>query len=350
MTRATISPAPGTPGAARAAEASARAGAARPDAHAVVVARGLTKRFGAFTAVDALDLSIARGEVVGFIGPNGAGKSTTIRLLCGLFAPSAGSATVAGFDVGTQAEAVRAHIGYMSQKFSLYGDLSCRENLRFFAGIYQVPRDIRDARIRFAIEMAGLEGREDALVSTLAGGWRQRLALGCAILHRPPVLFLDEPTSGVEPQARRRFWDLIHGLAADGVTVLVSTHYMDEAEYCNRIALIDAGRLIALGSPQALRERELGGALFELACAPLGEAVTVLRGARGVIDASIFGDRLHVHVARDMPALALRDALAAARIDAGEPQPVRPSLEDVFVRLVARADERKRSEPCASGG
>ncbi|AOJ05773.1 multidrug ABC transporter ATP-binding protein [Burkholderia mayonis] len=309
----------------------------------VVVARGLTKRFGAFTAVDALDLSIARGEVVGFIGPNGAGKSTTIRLLCGLFAPSAGSATVAGFDVRAEPESVRAHIGYMSQKFSLYGDLTCRENLRFFAGIYRVPRDALDERIRFAIEMAGLEGREDALVRTLAGGWRQRLALGCAILHRPPVLFLDEPTSGVEPQARRRFWDLIHRLAADGVTVLVSTHYMDEAEYCNRIALIDAGRLIAIGSPGELRERELGGALFELACAPLGEAVAVLRGTRGVLDASIFGDRLHVLVAGGAQAGALRDALAAARIEAGEPQPIRPSLEDVFVQLVARVERRKRS-------
>ncbi|AJX34407.1 ABC transporter ATP-binding protein [Burkholderia oklahomensis] len=341
MTRATKPPAAGSPGAAAAANAGTNANAAAPDG--VVVARGLTKRFGAFTAVDALDLSITRGEVVGFIGPNGAGKSTTIRLLCGLFAPSAGSATVAGFDVRTEAESVRAHIGYMSQKFSLYGDLTCRENLRFFAGIYRVPRDAIDERIRFAIETAGLEGREDALVRTLAGGWRQRLALGCAILHRPPVLFLDEPTSGVEPQARRRFWDLIHRLAADGVTVLVSTHYMDEAEYCNRIALIDAGRLIAIGSPGELRERELGGALFELACAPLGEAVAVLRGARGVLDASIFGDRLHVLVADGARAGALRDALAAARIEAGEPQPIRPSLEDVFVQLVTRVEQRKRS-------
>lgn len=229
-----------------AATATPRVGEA---AEPAVLACGLTRRFGKFTAVDSLDLAIARGEVVGFIGPNGAGKSTTIRLLCGLLSPSAGSARVAGFDVATQAEAVRAHIGYMSQKFSLYGDLTCRENLRFFGGIYRVPRASLEERIPFVIEMAGLAGREDALVRTLAGGWRQRLALGCAILHRPPVLFLDEPTSGVEPQARRRFWDLIHDLASDGVTVLVSTHYMDEAEYCNRIALIDAGRLVAMGSP-----------------------------------------------------------------------------------------------------
>ena len=244
--------------------------------------------------MDRLDLSIAKGEVVGFIGPNGAGKSTTIRLLCGLLQPSAGRACVAGFDVGREPEAVRAHIGYMSQKFSLYGDLTVRENLRFFGGLYRVPRRDIDARMRLAVAMAGLEGREDALVQTLAGGWKQRLALGCAILHRPPVLFLDEPTSGVEPEARRRFWDLIHHLAADGVTILVSTHYMDEAEYCNRIALINAGRLVAIGSPGELRRRELGGALFELECSALGAALVALRQAPDVIDAAIFGDRLHV--------------------------------------------------------
>ncbi|PXW25349.1 ABC transporter ATP-binding protein [Paraburkholderia caballeronis] len=321
--------------------ASVNAADGQPPEGPVVVTSGLTKRFGSFTAVDRLDLSIARGEVVGFIGPNGAGKSTTIRLLCGLLAPSAGSATVAGFDVGTQPEAVRAHIGYMSQKFSLYGDLTCRENLRFFAGIYRVPRDVLDERMAFAISMAGLEGREDALVGTLAGGWRQRLALGCAILHRPPVLFLDEPTSGVEPQARRRFWDLIHRLAGDGVTVLVSTHYMDEAEYCNRIALIDAGRLIAIGSPGELRAQQLGGTLFECACPAPGEAVAALRGQPGVLDASIFGDRLHVLVANG-GADTIVQALARAGIDAQPPLEIRPSLEDVFVQLVERT-ERARS-------
>lgn len=312
-------------------------------AEPVVLARGLTRRFGTFTAVDALDLTIARGEVVGFIGPNGAGKSTTIRLLCGLLTPSAGSARVAGFDVATQAEAVRAHIGYMSQKFSLYGDLTCRENLRFFGGIYRVPRASLEERIRFVIGMAGLEGREDALVRTLAGGWRQRLALGCAILHRPPVLFLDEPTSGVEPQARRRFWDLIHDLAAQGVTVLVSTHYMDEAEYCNRIALIDAGRLIAIGSPGELRERELGGTLYELSCSAPGEAVAVLRAVPGVLEAAIFGDRLHVLIAAGTDAATLPAQLAQAHIEARAPVPIAPGLEDVFVQLVmrtARAGQR----------
>lgn len=315
----------------------------------VVVARGLTKRFGTFTAVDGLDLTIAKGEVVGFIGPNGAGKSTTIRMLCALLAPSAGSASVAGFDVAREPESVRTHIGYMSQKFSLYGDLTCRENLRFFAGIYRVPRDVLADRMRFAIEMAGIEGREDALVRTLAGGWRQRLALGCAILHRPPVLFLDEPTSGVEPQARRRFWDLIHQLAGDGVTVLVSTHYMDEAEYCNRIALIDAGRLIIVGSPNALRGEQLGGVLCECECASLGEAVAALREAPGVIDAAIFGDKLHVLLADTAatPAAAniaaLPAWLASRGIETSAFVPIRPGLEDVFVQLVARTGAKKEA-------
>ena len=301
-----------------------------------VVARGLTKKFGAFTAVDRLDLSIGTGEVVGFIGPNGAGKSTAIRMLCGLLRPSAGSATVAGFDVGREPDKVREHIGYMSQKFSLYGDLTVRENLRFFGGLYRVPRREIEGRTRAAVSMAGLEGREDALVNTLAGGWKQRLALGCAILHRPPVLFLDEPTSGVEPEARRRFWDLIHRLASDGVTILVSTHYMEEAEYCNRIAMIDAGRLVVVGSPGELRRRQLGGALFELDCAALGAALAALRGADGVIEAAIFGDRLHVLLHDADEAAALQPLLASRGIDAGAPRPITPSLEDVFVRLVSR--------------
>ncbi|NYH14131.1 ABC transporter ATP-binding protein [Paraburkholderia bryophila] len=310
----------------------------------VVKTTGLTKRFGAFTAVDRLDLSISKGEVVGFIGPNGAGKSTAIRMLCGLLSPSAGQATVAGFDVGTQAEALRAHIGYMSQKFSLYGDLTCRENLRFFCGIYRVPRPEIDERIRRAIAMAGLAGRDDTLVRTLAGGWKQRLALGCAILHRPPVLFLDEPTSGVEPEARRRFWDLIHELAASGVTVLVSTHYMEEAEYCHRIALIDAGRLVAIGSPGALREHNLGGNLFELVCAPLGAALAALREAPDVIDAAIFGDRLHVLMRIGIAEGGLQSMLAQRQIESAAPRAIRPSLEDVFVRLVSRIDKGVHSQ------
>jgi ABC-2 type transport system ATP-binding protein len=309
------------------------------DTGPAVLAEGLSKTFGTFTAVDRLDLSIAKGEIVGFIGPNGAGKSTTIRMLCGLLKPSTGRAMVAGYDVSREPETLRAHIGYMSQKFSLYGDLTVRENLRFFGGLYLVPRGEMEERMATAIAMAGLTGREDALVGTLAGGWKQRLALGCAILHRPPVLFLDEPTSGVEPEARRRFWELIHHLAGEGVTILVSTHYMEEAEYCNRIALINAGRLVASGSPGELRRRGMGGALFEVECEAAGAALLALREAQGVIDATIFGDKLHVLLGDAANAGDLRPFLAARGIESGQPRGISPSLEDVFVRLVTRPHE-----------
>ncbi|MDA8421144.1 MAG: ABC transporter ATP-binding protein [Pseudomonadota bacterium] len=307
-----------------------------------VLAEGLTKRFGDFVAVDHLDLRIGKGQVVGFIGPNGAGKSTTIRMLCGLLVPSAGRASVSGFDVGREPEAVRAHIGYMSQKFSLYGDMTVRENLRFFGGIYRVPKAQSAERMRFAISMAGLEGREDALVRTLAGGWKQRLALGCAILHRPPVLFLDEPTSGVEPQARRQFWDLIHELAAEHVTILVSTHYMDEAEYCNQVALIDRGKLVAIGTPGELRGHHLRGKLYEVRCMPLGGALKALAGMAGVAEAAIFGDRLHVVMTENGPdATQLSRLLADHGVQADSVREILPSLEDVFVQLVARGAERR---------
>ncbi len=305
-----------------------------------IVAQGLSKRFQSFLAVDNLDLEIAKGEVVGFIGPNGAGKSTTLRMLCGLLRPSSGKAHVAGYDVEKDPEAVREHIGYMSQKFSLYNDLTVRENLRFFGGIYRVPKKEFAGRMNFAVSMAGLEGREDMLVHTLAGGWKQRLALGCAILHRPPILFLDEPTSGVEPEARRRFWDLIHDLASDGVTILVSTHYMDEAEYCNRIALINRGRLVAMGSPGELRLRDLGGKLVEIACSPLGAAVNALAGS--VIEAAIFGDRLHAVLDPNGPdGEEIRKLLEEKGMNVGAIRMVSPSLEDVFVRLVSGGKEER---------
>ena len=272
-----------------------------------IVAEDLLKRFGSFVAVDRVNFSVGQGEFLGFLGPNGAGKSTIIRILCGLLRPTAGRALVAGIDVARYPEQVREHIGYMSQKFSLYRDLSVEENLKFFGGIYRVPRDELPERMRFAIDMAGLGGREKALVSTLAGGWQQRLALGCAVLHRPPILFLDEPTSGVEPTSRRRFWDLIHSLAADGVSVLVSTHYMDEAEYCHRAALINQGRLIAIGSPDELKRTALGGELLLLECDLLGATLAALEHAPGVLDCSVFGNALHVLVGdaeqslRDLP-------------------------------------------------
>jgi ABC-2 type transport system ATP-binding protein len=222
----------------------------------MVTIQSLVKRFGDFVAVDNVSLSVDKGEVFGFLGPNGAGKSTTIRILCGLLDPTSGAATVAGYRVGEQSEEIRRNIGYMSQKFSLYDDLTVEENIDFYAGLYSVPRAELSARKDYVLKMAGIAERRKDLTSLLAGGWKQRLALGCAILHSPPVLFLDEPTSGVDPIARRQFWDLIYDLSAEGHTVFVTTHYMEEAEHCHRLALMYKGRVIALGTPADLkRER-----------------------------------------------------------------------------------------------
>jgi ABC-2 type transport system ATP-binding protein len=224
-------------------------------AEEAVQVRALVKRFGEFVAVDHVTLTVAKGEIFGFLGPNGAGKSTTIRILCGLLAPTSGTASVNGFDVAKEPESVKRSIGYMSQKFSLYDDLTVEENLNFFCGIYGVPKDIREERKAHALAMAGLTEKRAVMTRLLAGGWKQRLALGTAILHEPPVLFLDEPTSGVDPIARRTFWDLIDQLSQAGRTVFVTTHYMDEAEYCHRIALLYKGRAIAMDSPRALKQQ-----------------------------------------------------------------------------------------------
>ena len=225
-----------------------------PEREVVVRIENLVKRFGAFTAVDNVTLDVYRGEIFGFLGPNGAGKSTTIRILCGLLTPTSGRAMVAGFDVGQDPEPVRRNIGYMSQKFSLYDDLTVEENINFFSGIYGVPKELRPERKARVLEMAGLTDRRASLTGLLSGGWKQRLALGCAILHEPPILFLDEPTSGVDPLARRAFWDLIYEFSSAGQTIFVTTHYMDEAEYCHRIALMYRGRVVALGSPKELKK------------------------------------------------------------------------------------------------
>jgi ABC-2 type transport system ATP-binding protein len=309
-------------------------------AAAQIVVDGLVKRFGTFVALDHVSFEVARGEIMGFLGPNGAGKSTLIRILCGLLRPSAGRALVAGIDVAQDPDAVRRRIGYMSQKFSLYSDLSVIENLRFFGGIYGVPRDQLDARLRFAVEMAGLSGRETSLVATLAGGWKQRLALGAAILHQPQILFLDEPTSGVDPESRRRFWDMIHTLGAEGVSVLVSTHYMEEAEYCSRIALINRGRLIALDTPQQLKQRSLDGELLAIECRDIGSAINLLEKAPGVRDVAVFGSALHVLVddaATRSPELV--DYLAAHGIAGAAARRIDPTIEDSFVYLVGASSQ-----------
>jgi ABC-2 type transport system ATP-binding protein len=311
-----------------------------------VAVEQLVKRFGDFTAVDHVSFSVARGEIMGFLGPNGAGKSTIIRMLCGLLRPTAGRAMVAGLDVALEPEAVRQHIGYMSQKFSLYDDLSVIENLHFFGGLYGVSGGELRRRSEWAVELAGLRGHEAALTSELSSAWKQRLALGCAVLHQPPVLFLDEPTSGVDPISRRQFWDLIHRMAAGGVTVFVSTHYMDEAEYCHRLALIHRGQLVALGTPIELKRHALRGALLLVECEPLGPALEALASAPGVLEAAVFGNALHV-VVRDvataiaeLPRLLERQGLSCKGI-----KEIMPSLEDVFVQRITAQSVRSEAAP-----
>jgi ABC-2 type transport system ATP-binding protein len=304
----------------------------------------LVKRFGDFVAVDRINLEVRKGEVFGFIGPNGAGKSTTIRMLCGLLKPTSGRAMVAGFDVSKNPEAVRQNIGYMSQKFSLYNDLTVIENIRLFAGLYSVPKEFLQDRIEWALTMANLKGQENLITGTLPGGWKQRLALGCAVLHKPPVIFLDEPTSGVDPLTRRQFWDLIHQMAEEGVTVFVTTHYMEEAEYCNRLALIFRGKIVALGTPTELKRDSMKGELLLVECAPLGDAVEALQSAPGVMDAAVFGNALHLVVedaALAMP--LLQKFLTDRKIAVSRMEKIRPSLEDVFVSLTTgrEAEERK---------
>jgi ABC-2 type transport system ATP-binding protein len=311
-----------------------------------VVVENLVKRFGDFVAVDQINLEVGKGEVFGFLGPNGAGKSTTIRMLCGLLRPTSGRAQVAGFDVASKPEAVRQNIGYMSQKFSLYNDLTVIENLRLFAGLYSVPSKNLKQRIEWALAMANLKGQENLITGTLPGGWKQRLALGCAVLHKPLVLFLDEPTSGVDPISRRQFWDLIHQMAEEGVTVFVTTHYMEEAEYCNRLALIFRGKIVALGTPSELKRDSMKGDLLLIECEPLGKAVEALQAAPGVMDAAVFGNALHLVVpAADAAMPRIEKYLADNGIAIGRIEKIRPSLEDVFVSLttVSNAAEENRA-------
>ncbi len=298
----------------------------------------LVKRFGDFTAVDHISLATRKGEVFGFLGPNGAGKSTTIRMLCGLLTPTSGRALVAGYDVARAPESVRQNIGYMSQKFSLYNDLRVIENLRLFAGLYAVPNGVANQRISWALEMANLAGQENMVTGELPGGWKQRLALGCAVLHKPPIIFLDEPTSGVDPISRRQFWELIHTMAADGVTVFVTTHYMEEAEYCNRLALIYRGKMVALGTPSELKQRAMKGELLLVECAPLGVAVEALQSVPGIRDAAVFGSDLHL-VAEDANSAIpqVQAYLERAGVSVAKVERIRASLEDVFVSLTTEA-------------
>jgi ABC-2 type transport system ATP-binding protein len=303
--------------------------------------RDLTKKFGDFTAVDCVSLEIEQGEIFGFLGPNGAGKSTTIRVLCGLLAPTSGGATVAGFDVAADPESVRRNIGYMSQRFSLYDDLTVEENIDFFGGIYGVHDARREQRKAYVLEMADLLDRRATLTRLLAGGWKQRLALGCAILHEPPILFLDEPTSGVDPIARRAFWDLIYDLSSAGHTICVSTHYMDEAEYCNRLALLYRGRVIALGRPDELKHDIASFVLFELETPNVFESLRVLTGRPGIVDVAVFGSGLHAMVENEIGGQkVIRETLSRAGIEISRLERIRASMEDVFVGLI-EAEEAK---------
>jgi len=302
-----------------------------------VWASGLTRRFGAFVAVDDVSFEVRAGEIFGFLGPNGAGKTTTIRMLTGLLLPTGGRGAVAGFDLATQTEEIKRRIGYMSQTFSLYADLTVGENIEFFSRLYSLPRDRRSARREWVLEMAGLTEHAGRLTGTLPLGWKQRLALGCAVLHEPPVLFLDEPTSGVDPISRRGFWRLINTLAAAGTTVFVTTHSMDEAENCGRLALMNRGRLIALDTPAGLREGHTEP-IFEVRVADAASVVETLRDAPGIVEAGMFGRTLHVTVARAEGAEELIAAALGRRgIAAAGMGRIVPALDDVFVARVRAA-------------
>jgi ABC-2 type transport system ATP-binding protein len=304
----------------------------------VVVARELTRTFGPFVAVDRVSFEVRQGEIFGFLGSNGAGKTTTIRMLCGLLAPSSGSASVLGLDVATQALEIKRRIGYMSQRFSLYNDLTVEENLRFWGGAYGLFGASIAERERWALATADLEERGHTLVRSLPGGYRQRLALVAALLHEPRIVFLDEPTGGVDPEARRRFWDLIDELVAGGKTVFVTTHYMDEAERCHRVALMHAGKLLALDSVPELKRVFPRGTIVEVACSHPAQAMARLERLPGVIEVALFGNGLHVVLSEPAVASTLEQSLVAAGCEDATVREISPSLEDVFIRVIASAE------------
>jgi ABC-2 type transport system ATP-binding protein len=313
--------------------------------HSIEV-ESLTKRFGDFTAVDSVSFAVERGSIFGFLGANGAGKSTTIRMLCGILDPTSGSASVGGFDINREPERVKRVIGYMSQKFSLYDDLTVAENIRFFGSVYGLQRKAVESRTSWILEMAGLKGRERSLTRTLSVGWKQRLALGCAILHRPQIVFLDEPTGGVDPGSRRRFWELINELSEAKVTVFVTTHYLDEAEYCNDIRLIHAGRIVAGGSPRELKSKYIENPILEVASDRAVDALELLQKEPWVLETSIFGTSLHVSVADEEEGRRLiLDRLRSEGIAVDRLDRIMPSLEDVFInRIEAQSPGPRNAE------
>lgn len=305
-----------------------------------VFAHDLTRMFGDFIAVDRVSFEVYKGEIFGFLGPNGAGKTTTIRILCGLLTPTSGTASVVGYDVATQYEQIKQNIGYMSQKFSLYEDLTVEENLDFFGGVYGLDPKRKSERDAWVLKMAGLTQMRKTMTRELPLGWKQRLALGCAVLHEPPAIFLDEPTSGVDPRARRNFWDLINDLAEKGVTVFVTTHYMEEAEYCNRLALMGKGRIIALGTPGELKTKRMKESVLDLECDDPMNAAELLAPDPLFLETVIFGNRLHL-VTSDANAAAerARQLCRDSGISVKRLEVITPSLEDVFVTLTAQDRE-----------
>jgi ABC-2 type transport system ATP-binding protein len=305
----------------------------------VIEVEHLVKRFGAFTSIDDLSLNVRQGEIFGLLGSNGAGKTTAIRILCGLLAPTSGSARVLGIDVTKDPEALKHRIGYMTQRFSLYDDLTVMQNLRFFGGVYGLSGGKMREREKWAVSTAGLEGKEDLITRSLPGGWKQRLALACAVLHGPKVVFLDEPTGGVDPISRRRFWALIDRMAGEGITLIVTTHYLDEAERCDRIALMHAGRLVAHGTVGELKEVFAGRVLLEVACARPLDAQLLLEKEPEVLEASVFGTRLHVVVAEEETGKSLvQGALTKGGLGPVSVVRIVPSLEDVFIHCIEAED------------
>ncbi|MCX5694226.1 MAG: ABC transporter ATP-binding protein [Candidatus Omnitrophica bacterium] len=304
-----------------------------------VSVRNLEKRFGSFTAVNKINFQVQQGEIFGFLGPNGAGKSTTIRMLCGIIAPSAGSGEVGGYDIVNQQFKIKEHIGYMSQKFSLYNDLTVEENVNFYSGIYKIPKAQKKERFISVIQEAGLEGMEKNLTSTLAAGWKQRLALGCALLHKPKIIFLDEPTSGVDPITRANFWGIIKKLAKEGVTVFITTHYMDEAENCNRMVLIYHGTIIAMGSPQEMKTKCMKNEVLEITLPNAQEWLEKISKINQVKDAALFGSNIHAVVYDSAKAIAgIKEFLAEERLVSASVNKILPSLEDVFVSAIEEYD------------
>jgi len=294
----------------------------------------LTKRYGKFTAVNNLNLSIRQGEIFGFLGPNGAGKSTTIRMLCGLLEPTSGEGSIGGYDINTQPEKVKEQIGYMSQSFGLYQDLTVEENLRFYGRLYIADRKTCLSNIEQAIELVQLQDYRKTLASRLSGGWRQRLALACSVVHKPQIIFLDEPTAGIDPVSRRILWDFLYELSHAGTTLFVTTHYMEEAERCNRIGFIWQGNLVACSTPEGLKRDYITQQLLNLKCTPIDKAYKLLKASDAIIDVNFYGDELHISVhdaAQAMPALAR--ILAQENIQVSLLEEIQPSIEDVFVSL-----------------